>query len=73
MQMGAMAEEHRFTVQIEPDAERPLRYRWTMLEGDQVKSQSAHSYATRREARIEAENALKRMVTLWQNKHPDEI
>jgi len=66
-----MAEECRLKAQIERDEDRPRRYRWTIREGDETKSRSAHSYATRREAKVEAENALKRMVTLWRNSQPE--
>ena len=57
-----MVEEHQFTVQIISDEERPLRYRWKFCQGDNVYSLSPHSYATRREAKAEADKALKNLL-----------
>jgi len=54
-----MAEEQRFTVHIESDEERPLRYRWTISQDAKLYSMSRRSYATRREAEAEAAKTLK--------------
>jgi hypothetical protein len=62
----SMAEVHPFTINIEPDPLRELRYRWTICEGVQVHSRSPHSYATRREAETEAAKAMANRVANWQ-------
>ena len=64
----SMAEIHPFTFKIEADPLRELRYRWTVCEGNQVHLRSPHSYATRREAEIEAAKALSNLVAHWRNR-----
>ncbi len=61
-----MADTHPFTITIEPDPLRELRYRWTVCEGVQVHARSPHSYATRREAENEAGKAMANRAANWE-------
>jgi hypothetical protein len=49
---------HQFTFRIERDPLSEGRYRWTVCERNQLHSRSPHSYATQREAEIEAAKAV---------------
>jgi hypothetical protein len=60
-----MADVHPFTINIEADPLRALRFRWTICEGVQVHARSPHSYATRREAEIEAGKAMANRAANW--------
>lgn len=62
---GAMAENHPFTFKIEPDPLGERRFRWTVCEGGQIHLRSPHSYATRREAELEASKAMARFAKTW--------
>jgi hypothetical protein len=62
-----MAENHLFTFKIEPDPLGERRFRWTVCEGGQIHLRSPHSYATRREAEVEASKALSRFAKTWPN------
>jgi hypothetical protein len=61
-----MAEEHQFTVRIEPDSAQPGRYRWTLLKATQAYNRSEMSFATKREAASEAAKVLDRRIAAWQ-------
>jgi hypothetical protein len=61
-----MGEVHPFTVRIEAaprSGER--RFRWTIFEGNQIHIRSHYSYATRREADKEANEAMFRCAATW--------
>jgi hypothetical protein len=60
-----MADEHPFSFEIAPDRLIEGRYRWTIYEGDRPDALSPYSYASEREAKIEAEKAIGRRVALW--------
>jgi hypothetical protein len=63
-----MAEEaHPFTFRIEADPLRELRYRWTISEGFRIRLRSLQSYATRREAKEDADRAILKFVRHWRN------
>jgi hypothetical protein len=62
---ASMIELHPFTFEIEPDPLIERRYRWTIREDDRVEARSPHSYATAREAEIEAQKAVSRRISLW--------
>jgi hypothetical protein len=57
-----MTAAHPYQVRIEADPLNALRFRWTVCEGVLVHMRSARSYATRLEARAEAEAALAKLV-----------
>jgi hypothetical protein len=63
-----MAEVHPFTFKIEADPLREMRYRWTVCEGNQIHLRSPNSYATRRDAEIEAAKALSNRVAHWRKR-----
>jgi hypothetical protein len=60
-----MLKSHPFTTNVEPDPLTERRFRWTVCEGDQIHLRSPHSYATRRQAEVEADKALLRIVEAW--------
>ena len=60
-----MGDLHPFTFKIEADALSKRQFRWTVCEGDQILLRSPHSYATRREAQIEAAQAMNRRAAIW--------
>jgi hypothetical protein len=63
--MMAMAKTHPFTFKIEPDLLRGCRFRWKVCGVGQTQLRSAHSYATRREAEVEADKAMSKFATTW--------
>ena len=60
-----MAENHPFTVTIEPDLLRDGRFRWTLYENEQPRNRSPVSYATKREALADATKALEKQIAHW--------
>jgi hypothetical protein len=63
-----LAERANFTIQIEPDAERPRRLRWTILENGKHRDRSTYSYATKHEALRDAEKFLEKLNETWRGK-----
>jgi hypothetical protein len=61
--MGEAA--HPFTVIIEADPLDDRRFRWSVCEGNQIHIRSPHSYATRREADMEATEVMLRLAAIW--------
>jgi hypothetical protein len=61
-----MGEDHQFTVRVEPDSSRPGRFRWALLKGKQAYNRSEASFATKREANIEAAKVLDKRIAAWQ-------
>jgi hypothetical protein len=59
-----MAENHPFSIRIEPDPLGGHRFRWTLCEGEQIIIRSPHSYATQREAEIEANEVMGRHAAI---------
>ena len=60
-----MAEDHPFTITVEPDLLRDGRFRWTLCENGQPRNRSAISYATKREALADATKALEKQIADW--------
>jgi len=58
-----MTAVNRFTYKIDVDPLSEHRFRWTLCEGDQVHIRSPHSYATRREAKAEAQRAVEKRAS----------
>jgi hypothetical protein len=54
-------EQHLFTVEIVIDPLNADRFRWNVCQGSQITMRSPHSYATRRQAQIDGEEALRRI------------
>jgi hypothetical protein len=61
-----MAEEHQFSVRVEPDLAQPGYYRWTLFKATQAYNRSALSFATKREAALEAAKVLDKRVAAWE-------
>jgi hypothetical protein len=57
-----MAENHPFTITVEPDLLRDGRFRWTLYENGQPRTRSPFSYATKREALADAAKALDKQI-----------
>jgi hypothetical protein len=62
-----MAENHPFTIRVEPDLSIGHRFRWTIYENEQPRNQSPVSYATRREAVADATKALDKQIANWRS------
>jgi hypothetical protein len=60
-----MTKVHPFTFKIETDLLNNSRFRWAVCEGGQIHLRSPHSYATRREAETEANNAMLKFAATW--------
>jgi hypothetical protein len=60
-----MTKDHPFVARVEPDPLVERRFRWVVVEGDQIHMRSPQSYATQREAELEADKALQRRVEGW--------
>jgi hypothetical protein len=58
-----MAEKHPYSIKLEPNSDgENRRYCWSIYEGDKLLANSAHSYATKREAIAEAERRAQIMA-----------
>ena len=55
-----MAETHDFKIVIETDAGRAGRFRWNISEDGKVRDKSFYSYATRREAQVDADKFVEK-------------
>jgi hypothetical protein len=66
MHIGSMAEDHQFSIRVEPDRLRPGRYFWALLKGTQVYNRSQTSFATKREAASQGAKVLDMRVAAWQ-------
>jgi len=62
-----MAENHPFTIRVEPDLSSGHRFRWTINENGQPRNRSPVSYATRREAVADATKALDKQIANWRS------
>jgi hypothetical protein len=60
-----MAEIATFTIEIEPDAGRSRRFRWKILEDGKARDKSVYSFATKREAQIDAEKFVGKLNSTW--------
>jgi hypothetical protein len=56
------AKAHYFLTKIEADPLNALRFRWAVCEGPQIHMRSSHSYATRKEAEVDADAALLKLA-----------
>jgi hypothetical protein len=66
---SSMPQNHPFTIRIETESgAESRRYHWSIFEGAKLRGNSAHSYATRREATAEAERRALQLSTNLQNK-----
>jgi hypothetical protein len=61
-----MAEEHHFTIRVEPDLLREGHFRWALYESGQPRERSEVSYAAKSEAHADATKALRKYTAEWQ-------
>jgi hypothetical protein len=54
-----------FAFRVETDPLRPRQYRWVIGYGFQIYRRSAVSFATRREAKNDALNAMSKIEAYW--------
>ena len=60
-----MAEDHQFTVRLEPDSFRKGRFHWALFKATQVYNRSQMSFATKREAAADAAKVLEKRIAAW--------
>jgi len=60
-----MAETHDFKIVIETDTERAGRFRWNISEDGKVRDKSFYSYATKREAKADADKFVEKLNATW--------
>ena len=60
-----MPKDPAFVIKIEPDIDRPGRYRWFILENGRMRDASVYSYATRREAQDDAHKFVQKLKDTW--------
>jgi hypothetical protein len=63
--IGNMAESPSFTIKIEPDAGRPERFRWKIIEKGKVRDTSTYSFPTQRKAQADANEFLRKLNATW--------
>ena len=57
-----MSHDHPYEVSILSDTPSPGRYRWAVLEGENVLDRAPFSYATKREAQFAAVKAMQARI-----------
>jgi hypothetical protein len=68
MAHGAMMPEiEPYSVRVREDANRPGRYRWDVFETERLRDTSMFSFATRREARTDADKFVVKLLATWRN------
>ena len=60
-----MAEEHHFTIRVEPDLLREGHFRWTLYESGQPRERSEVSHGTKGEAHADATKVLRKHTEEW--------
>jgi hypothetical protein len=60
-----MPESLPFVIRIEPDTDRPGRYRWFIFENGRMRDASVYSYATKREAQSDADKFVQKLNDTW--------
>jgi hypothetical protein len=64
--ISTMDEDNPFTINIELHVkERVRRYEWSICENGQPREHSTESYTTMREARVDADKAMEKIVSVW--------
>jgi hypothetical protein len=62
-----MADVREFTTAVEPDFDRPGRFRWSVSENGKVRDKSLFSFVTRREAQADANKFVEKLHATWQH------
>ena len=60
-----MADDHQFTIRLEPDRLHPGRFFWALFKGAQAYNRSLTSFATKREAASEGAKVLEMRIAAW--------
>jgi hypothetical protein len=61
-----MSEVQPYSVRIRGDAHHPGRYRWDVFETERLRDSSMFSFATKREAQLDAEKFVEKLIATWQ-------
>jgi hypothetical protein len=64
-----MAELSPLTIRIFADPDRVGRYRWEIYEEAKLRDKSMYSFATRREAKADAELFVEKLIITWQKQN----
>jgi hypothetical protein len=59
-----MSKDHSFTVEVREHPQAELRFGWKIFESGTVFDESVASFATRREAEVDGQKAMRLLVTL---------
>ena len=60
-----MPEDSPFVVKVERDAERQGRFRWRVFENGIMRDASVYSFATKREAQVDADKFVEKLNATW--------
>jgi hypothetical protein len=63
--LEGMADPREFTIKIEPDFDQPGRHRWVVSEDKKARDRSVYSFATRREAQLDADRYVEKLTSTW--------
>jgi hypothetical protein len=61
----AKTSPHPYALKIRPCTEHAGRFRWDILDGDEVLDTSWDSFATGREARDSGQQEMKNLIEIW--------
>ena len=57
------------TISVLPFEGRPGRYQWIILENGEERDRSRSSFATDREAHLDAERFVEKLIITWQSQN----
>jgi hypothetical protein len=60
-----MLEIEPYSVRVREDAHRPGRYRWDVFETERLRDTSVFSFATKREAKTDADKFVVKLRATW--------
>jgi hypothetical protein len=60
-----MPQDSPFDVKVERDAERQGRFRWRVFQDGIMRDASVFSFATKREAQVDADKFIEKLNTTW--------
>jgi hypothetical protein len=60
-----MLEDSPFVVKVERDAERQGRFRWRVFQDGTMRDASVFSFATKREAQVDADKFIEKLNATW--------
>lgn len=62
---ASMKDGPMFTADVVKDVSNPNRYRWNIYENNRVRDKSFFSFATKREAQIDADKFVRKLTAIW--------